>query len=146
MKTRSLKPRDGRDAAITREIYKVIKLSHAFSSLTGLSYEDFYSFGCEQLVRLYDKWDSSKGANFSTWVNRNLRLLYFNYLRDQSRMVRLPRPITALGVRVGKERRNNPNITDAQLCEICNCTPQQLMEVEVALLPTYSLDFDEDED
>lgn len=146
MITRSLKPQNDRDVAIIKELYKVEKLSHVFSNLTGLLYEDFYSFGCEQLVRLYDKWDSTKGANFSTWVNRNLRLLYFNYLRDQSRMVRLPRAITALGVRVGREKRLNPNISNTQLCEICGCTPEQLMEVEIALLPTYSLDFDNDDE
>ena len=140
MLTRSLKPRTEIDRLVIENLSKVHFESSYFAALTGLPYNEFYSYGCEKLVYILQRWDPTLGANPSTWVNRNLRFYFYNYLRDNSRLVRLPRKMLRLGLKLQKLRQQYPGIANCELASLAGCTPAEVAEVEQALQPIHSLD------
>lgn len=143
---RSLKPRTSRDEAINSQLWKCANLARIFSNLTGLPYSEIYSEASYSVCRIYENWDASRGANLSTYVNRCLKLILFNYLRDKSRLVKLPRDISATYLKINRARKANP---DATLEEISFSTGVPLDKLEEALVATqvvHSLDIEDSED
>lgn len=108
---RSLKPRTEREIAINNEIWKSRQAALKVNKQTKLEYKELNAQALYSLCETYESWDFSRGANYSTWNNRNLYWMLLNYLREKSRLVKLPRKISLLYLLIKRYRRAEPEIT-----------------------------------
>ena len=138
------KPRRGscreteRDKQIISQMWKANQVARKISSFTGLPYEELRDAALEYIVRIYDSWDQSKGANFSTWVNRCLQFHMLNYLRDNSRLVKIPRSYSDLYLKIRKYIIENPDITDDQIAEKVQVSVKKIRAVRQAFSMSFS--------
>lgn len=105
-----------RDKHIRENMWKASHTARKVSMFSGLPFEDLRSVALEAMVKLYEKWDPSK-ANFSTWLNRSLTFQVLNYLRDHSRMIRMPRVYADTYLKIRKIIGENPDIPDDVVAE-----------------------------
>jgi DNA-directed RNA polymerase specialized sigma subunit len=127
-----------RDRQITSQMWKANQVARKISSFTGLPYEELRDAALEYIVRIYDSWDGSKGANFSTWVNRCLQFHMLNYLRDNSRLVKIPRSYSDLYLKIRKHTTNNPDITDDEIAEKIQVPVKKIRAVRQAFAMSFS--------
>jgi DNA-directed RNA polymerase specialized sigma subunit len=137
---KSLNPRRTTEAdrTIISQMWKATQVARKISSFTGLNYEDLRDVALEYIVRLHKTWDPSKGANFSTWVNRNLQFHMLNYLRDHSRLVRIPRSYSDLYLKIRKYLVDNPNISDEEVAEKAGVPTKKVAQVRKAFSMTFT--------
>lgn len=81
-----------RDKMILDNIGLVHKACRDVKVLTNL-YEDYLQEGIIGLVEAVDKFDESKGFQFSTFAYPHIKCKILQYARDKSRTVRLPRSL-----------------------------------------------------
>lgn len=136
-KARSLKPRSQRDKDITSQLWKAEQVARKISSFTGLPIDELRDAAREYIVKIYESWEPNKGANFSTWVNRCLHYHMLNYLRDRSRLIRIPRSYSDLYLRIRKQIRLNPDLKPKDLAEILDAPIDKVQ----ATLNAYSMKF-----
>lgn len=79
-----------RDEVVERYLYLAQLVARRFQN-RGLEYEDLYQVACMGVVRALERYDSSKGVKFSSYLVPTLVGEIKNHFRDQSRTVRLPR-------------------------------------------------------
>jgi DNA-directed RNA polymerase specialized sigma subunit len=127
-----------RDRQIMDQAWKANQVARKISSFTGLPYEELRDAALEYIVRIYDSWDQSKGANFSTWVNRCLQFHMLNYLRDNSRLVKIPRSYSDLYLKIRKYTTTDPDITDEQIAEKINVSVKKVRAVRQAFSMSFS--------
>lgn len=132
MKTKSLKPRDKRDKEIMAQLWKSEQIARKISLYTGLNYEELRDAAKEYIVKIYSTWDGSKGANFSTWVNRCLNYHMMNYLRDHSRMIRIPRSYSDNYLKIRKLKNKDPKISNKAISEQLNIPLEKVNAIEQA--------------
>lgn len=137
---RSLNPRrlSEEDKDIISQMWKANQVARKISSFTGLNYEDLRDVALEYIVRLRKTWDPSKGANFSTWVNRNLQFHMLNYLRDHSRLVRIPRSYSDLYLKIRKYLLQEPPISDEAIAEKEGVSIKKVAQVRKAFSMTFT--------
>lgn len=137
---RSLNPRrlSEEDKDIISQMWKANQVARKISSFTGLNYEDLRDVALEYIVRLRKTWDPKKGANFSTWVNRNLQFHMLNYLRDHSRLVRIPRSYSDLYLKIRKYLLQEPPVSDEVIAEIEGTTVKKVAQVRKAFSMTFT--------
>lgn len=137
-----------RDQLIQGQLYKAAKAAKHLSYKTKLNYDDLYGEACFALVQAYERWDPSR-ANFSTCVNNTLYFYLYNYLRNKSWLVKIPRKLGDAYLKINKERKINPDATLEQISERHDVPLDILLQAEVAHMAPYSLDViltNEDED
>ena len=127
-----------RDKQIMAQAWKANQVARKISSFTGLPYEELRDAALEYIVRIYDSWDQSKGANFSTWVNRCLQFHMLNYLRDNSRLVKIPRSYSDLYLKIRKCTMANPNVTDEEIAEKVQAPVKKVRAVRQAFSMSFS--------
>lgn len=127
-----------RDQQITSQMWKANQVARKISGFTGLPYDELRDAALEYIVKIYDSWDQSKGANFSTWVNRCLQFHMLNYLRDNSRLVKIPRSYSDLYLKIRKYLIKNPDITDKEIAEAVNTTEKKVRAVRQAFSMSFS--------
>lgn len=127
-----------RDQQITSQMWKANQVARRISGFTGLPYDELRDAALEYIVKIYDSWDQSKGANFSTWVNRCLQFHMLNYLRDNSRLVKIPRSYSDLYLKIRKHLIKNPDITDKEIAEAVNTTEKKVRAVRQAFSMSFS--------
>lgn len=127
-----------RDRQIISQMWKANQVARKISSFTGLPYEELRDAALEYIVRIYDSWDQSKGANFSTWVNRCLQFHMLNYLRDNSRLVKIPRSYSDLYLKIRKYTTEDPDITDDQIAEKIQVPVKKVRAVRQAFSMSFS--------
>lgn len=130
--------RSERDEQIISQMWKASQVAKKISSFTGLPYEELRDAALEYIVKIYDSWDQSKGANFSTWVNRCLQFHMLNYLRDNSRLVKIPRSYSDLYLKIRKYTVSNPDITDDQIAEKIQVSAKKIRAVRQAFAMSFS--------
>lgn len=137
---RSLNPRrlSEEDKDIISQMWKANQVARKIGSFTGLNYEDLRDVALEYIVRLRKTWDPSKGANFSTWVNRNLQFHMLNYLRDHSRLVRIPRSYSDLYLKIRKYLLQEPPIPDEVIAEKEGVSIKKVAQVRKAFSMTFT--------
>lgn len=135
---RSSRRETERDKQIISQMWKANQVARKISSFTGLPYEELRDAALEYIVRIYDSWDQSKGANFSTWVNRCLQFHMLNYLRDNSRLIKIPRSYSDLYLKIRKYTTTNPDITDEQIAEKIQVSVKKVRAVRQAFLMSFS--------
>lgn len=129
---KSIRARDERDKLIISQLWKANQIARKVSAFTGLPYSELKDAATEYIVKIYDTYDPDKGANFSTWVNRCLIYHMLNYLRDHSRLVKIPRKYTEIHLRMKKLIDKNPNITEEQLAEKLKVSSEIIQNVKNA--------------
>lgn len=127
-----------RDRQIISQMWKANQVARRISSFTGLPYEELRDAALEYIVRIYDSWDQSKGANFSTWVNRCLQFHMLNYLRDNSRLVKIPRSYSDLYLKIRKYLIEDPDITDDKISEKIQVSAKKIRAVRQAFSMSFS--------
>lgn len=137
MLAKSLTPRTQSEIDITNQLWKCDQIARKMSAFTGLPYDELRDAAREYIVKIYSTWDSSKGANFSTWVNRCLKYHMMNYLRDRSRLVRIPRSYSDLYLRMRKHIRAQPDISPSELSKKLDVPVDKVR----ATLEAYSMKF-----
>jgi len=137
-KTRSKRARDKRDEHIISQMWKADQVARKITNFTGLPFEELRDAALEYIVRIYDTWDQSKGANFSTWVNRCLQFHMLNYLRDSSRLVKMPRSYSDLYLKIRKYLIKNPNVTNQEIADDLNIPVKKIDTVRTALTMSFN--------
>lgn len=132
------KKRAERDEQITSQMWKATQVARKISSFTGLPYEELRDAALEYIVKIYDSWDQSKGANFSTWVNRCLQFHMLNYLRDNSRLVKIPRSYSDLYLKIRKQTMANPDMTDDEIASKLQITVRKVRAVRQAFAMSFT--------
>ena len=127
-----------RDRLIISQMWKANQAARKISSFTGLPYEELRDAALEYIVRIYDSWDQSKGANFSTWVNRCLQFHMLNYLRDNSRLVKIPRSYSDLYLKIRKYLIADPDVTDDMIAEKIQVSVKKVRAVRQAFAMSFS--------
>ena len=127
-----------RDKQIISQMWKANQVARKISSFTGLPYEELRDAALEYIVRIYDSWDQSKGANFSTWVNRCLQFHMLNYLRDNSRLVKIPRSYSDLYLKIRKYLLEDPDISDDKIAEKIQVSVKKIRAVRQAFAMSFS--------
>lgn len=127
-----------RDEQILSQVWKANQVARRISSFSGLPYDELRDAALEYIVRIYDSWDQSKGANFSTWVNRCLNFHMLNYLRDKSRLIKIPRSYSDLYLKIRKYLIKDPNITDEQIAANINVSVKKIRKVKEAFSMSFT--------
>lgn len=127
-----------RDRQITSQMWKANETARRISSFSGLPYEELRDAALEYIVRIYDTWDQSKGANFSTWVNRCLQFHMMNYLRDNSRLVKIPRSYSDLYLKIRKFLTAYPNANEEQISKGLSISIKKVRAVRQAFSMSFS--------
>lgn len=127
-----------RDQQIISQMWKANQVARKISSFTGLPYEELRDAALEYIVRIYDSWDQSKGANFSTWVNRCLQFHMLNYLRDNSRLVKIPRSYSDLYLKIRKYILIDPNVSDDEIAAKIQVSVKKIRAVRQAFSMSFS--------
>jgi DNA-directed RNA polymerase specialized sigma subunit len=125
-----------RDFHIKENMWKASYTARKVSSFSGVPFDELRSVALEAMVKLYDKWDPEK-ANFSTWLNRSLTFQLLNYLRDSSRMVKIPRSYSDAYMKIRKIISRNPDISDKQISEATGLNEDIISETRQAFQMTY---------
>lgn len=132
MLARSLKSRSDREEHILKQLWKGDQVARRISLFSGLPFEELRDAAREYIVKIYDSWDDSKGANFSTWVNRCLNYHMMNYLRDHSRLIKIPRSYSDNYLKIKRLKKNNVDITDEQISIELNIPLVKVRAIETA--------------
>ena len=136
MLSKSLNPRTQRDKEIVSQLWKCDQIARKISSYSGLGFEELRDAAREYLIKIHDSWNPEK-ANFSTWVNRCLNFYMLNYLRDRSRLIRIPRSYSDLYLKIRKLQKKHPNITDSKVAEAIGVSVKKVHNV----LEAFSMKF-----
>ena len=126
------------DREIISQMWKANQAARKIASFTGLPFEELRDAAMEYIVKLHKSWDKTKGANFSTWVNRNLQFHMLNYLRDHSRLVKMPRSYSDLYLKIRKFTMKNPNMTDESIAKELNISTKKVNQVRKAFAMSFS--------
>jgi RNA polymerase sigma factor (sigma-70 family) len=125
-----------RDKHIKECMWKATNAARKVSSFSGVPFDELRSVALEAMVKLYDKWDPEK-ANFSTWLNRSLTFQLLNYLRDSSRMVKMPRLYADTYMRIRKVISRNPEVSNKALSDMTGISELVIQETRNAFQVTY---------
>lgn len=125
-----------REKHIKENMWKASHTARKISSFSGLPYDELRSVALEAMVKLYDKWDPTK-ANFSTWLNRSLNFQVLNYLRDHSRMIKMPRSYADAYMKIRKIIGARPEISDEEVAKQTNLSINLVRETRNAYQVTY---------
>lgn len=131
-----------REKHIRENMWKAAHVARKVSGFSGLSFEELRSVALEAMVKLYDKWNPEK-ANFSTWLNRSLMFQVLNYLRDQSRIIKLPRTYSDVYLKIRRIIGENPDISDEEVEKLTGISARLIRETRDAHQVTY-LEINED--
>ena len=68
----------------------------------GVEYDDLYQVAALALIKGVDRFDETKGLQFSTFITPTITGEIKNYFRDHSRLIHLPRRVSELRVSLKK--------------------------------------------
>jgi DNA-directed RNA polymerase specialized sigma subunit len=125
-----------RDFHIRENMWKASYAARKVASFSGVPFDELRSVALEAMVKLYDKWDPEK-ANFSTWLNRSLTFQLLNWLRDNSRMVKIPRSYSDAYMKMRRIIGRSPEISDAEVAELTGLKEKLVTETREAFQMTY---------
>lgn len=126
---RDLRPTSKLEQNIHDNLYKVKSIAITFRGMTGLPEDELRSVASSYLLRAARTYREDKPANFSTWLNNNLYLDMLNYLRDGSRLIRMPRKYVNMYLKAKKLKRNNPDVSLKDLAKEMDVDLSILVEI-----------------
>lgn len=126
---RNSTPKTTMEQNVVDNLWKTKKTAAYFHVMTGLPVDELESVARMCLMKSAQTYDPNKPANFSTWVNRCLHLHMLNYLRDKSRMLKMPRRYPEIYLKIRKLRKKDPDITLKDLAEKLDIDINEIIEV-----------------
>lgn len=141
-----------RNELINRHLYIAEILSKKFLN-KGIDYEDIYQVASLGLIYAIERFDISKGFEFSSFATPTIIGEIKKYFRDKGWSIRVPRQIQELSkkINVGKTTlqqtlQRTPTVKD--IAEYLNCTEEEVIEAMEAsqVYTPKSLDLTYDND
>lgn len=126
---RSLKPKTEMETNVKDNLWKTKKIASTFHVMTGLPQDELECVARMCLMKCVASYNPDAPANFSTWVNRCLYLHMLNFLRDKSRMIKIPRKYTSIYLKVRKLFKNDKKMTYKKASEILDIPLQDILNV-----------------
>lgn len=90
-----------RNEIVENYLYIVSVIAKKFVG-RGVEYDDLYQVAALALLKGVDRFDETKGLQFSTFITPTITGEIKNYFRDRSRLVHLPRRVSELRVNLKK--------------------------------------------
>ena len=90
-----------RNEIVEKYLYIASVLAKKFVG-RGVEYDDLYQVAALALLKGVDRFDETKGLQFSTFITPTITGEIKNYFRDRSRLVHLPRRVSELRVNLKK--------------------------------------------
>ena len=140
-----------RNAIVEKNLYMVDILIRKYLS-KGVEYDDLYQIGALALVAAVERFDPSKGFEFSSFATPTILGEIKKYFRDKQWSLKVPRRLKEIAAKVqdAKDKLNSElhrTPTIAEIAEFTGYTEEQIIEaIESShAYGTYSLDktFDE---
>lgn len=118
----------------------------------GVEYDDLYQVAALALIKGVDRFDETKGLQFSTFITPTITGEIKNYFRDRSRLVHLPRRVSELRVslkRVADEYMSETGMrpTARELAERLGVSEEEVVRAaEAGGIVSLDKPVDDDED
>lgn len=130
---------NARHQLYVHNIRLVISIARNFIN-RGLPLEDLIQEGCVGLDRATRKFDPDKGFKFSTYASWWVRQATQRAVAAKGRTIRVPNQVSTRRLQIDSLRRENPDLTDADLAEALGCTVPQVKQAIRAAEVVASLD------
>ena len=88
-----------RNRIVEKYLYIASVLAKKFVG-RGVEYDDLFQVASLALMKGVERFDESKGLQFSTFITPTITGEIKNYFRDRSRLVHLPRRVAELRVKI----------------------------------------------
>ncbi len=138
-----------RNRIVEKYLYIASGLAKKFVG-RGVEYDDLFQVASLALMKGVERFDESKGLQFSTFITPTITGEIKNYFRDRSRLVHLPRRVAELRVKIKRaadelltETGKKP--TAQQLAQRLNVTEEEIVRAMEAGA-VVSLDRNADQD
>ena len=148
--------RESGDVALRNEIVeKYLYIASVFAKKfvgRGVEYDDLYQVAALALIKGVDRFDETKGLQFSTFITPTITGEIKNYFRDRSRLVHLPRRVSELRVslkRVADEYMSETGVrpTARELAERLGVSEEEVVRAaEAGGIVSLDKPVDDDED
>ncbi|MDE7158916.1 MAG: sigma-70 family RNA polymerase sigma factor [Clostridiales bacterium] len=99
-----------RNEIVEKYLYIAAVLAKKFVG-RGVDYDDLYQVASLALMKGVDRFDETKGLQFSTFITPTITGEIKNYFRDHSRIVHLPRKVSELRIAIRKTEEEFLNET-----------------------------------
>ena len=104
------------------------QMANNFARKHSQDADELYSLGLEKLAEVINRYDASYKAPFTAWIRICLGGHMLNYIRDNSRLIRMPRKELYAYMRMHRLAKQT-GITNSQtLARLANVAPQELAE------------------
>jgi RNA polymerase sigma-B factor len=124
--------KDTRDILIEKHLYIAEILSKRYAN-RGIEYDDIYQVASIGLIYAIDRYDVSKGFEFSSFATPTIIGEIKKYFRDKGWTIRVPRRIQELSkkindskVHLSQELQRSPTIAD--IAEYLSTTEEEVLE------------------
>lgn len=121
-----------REELIKRHMYIAEILSKKYSN-KGIEYDDIYQIACLGLIYAVDRFDVSKGYEFSSFATPTIIGEIKKYFRDKGWAIRVPRRIQELSqkvnlltIQLSQEYQRAPTV--AEISEYLKCSKEEVLE------------------
>lgn len=120
-----------RNRIVEKYLYIASVLAKKFVG-RGVEYDDLFQVASLALMKGVERFDESKGLQFSTFITPTITGEIKNYFRDRSRLVHLPRRVAELRVKVKRASdelftQTGKKPTAGQLAEKLNVTEEEIL-------------------
>ena len=126
------KDRDIRNILIERHLYLVNLLARKYMN-KGVDFEDIYQVASLALIYAIDRYDISKGFEFSSFATPTIVGEIKKYFRDKVWTLRVPRRVQELNKKISEaklileqENKRHPRAKD--IAEYIGCTEEDVLE------------------
>jgi len=121
-----------REELINKHMYIAEILSKKYAN-RGIEYEDIYQVACMGLIYAVDRFDITKGYEFSSFATPTIIGEIKKYFRDKGWAIRVPRRIQELSKKINNSKitlsqklQRNPTVDE--LAEHLRCTSEDILE------------------
>lgn len=121
-----------REELIKRHMYIAEILSKKYSN-KGIEYDDIYQIACLGLIYAVDRFDVSKGYEFSSFATPTIIGEIKKYFRDKGWAIRVPRRIQELSqkvnlltIQLSQEYQRAPTVDE--ISEYLKCSKEEVLE------------------
>ncbi|MFA5525160.1 MAG: SigB/SigF/SigG family RNA polymerase sigma factor [Tissierellales bacterium] len=135
-----------REELIKRHLYIAEILSKKYVN-RGIDYDDIYQVACVGLIYAVDRYDISKGYEFSSFATPTIIGEIKKHFRDKGWAIRVPRRIQELSKKINVSKNTliqtlQRTPTVAELAEYLQCTSEDILEAMEAskVYTPHSLD------
>ena len=110
-----------------------------FKSVSGLPFEDLYSEACLSLVKLVRRYDPTRGVTFGAYAKVGINGYLYNYIRDKSRSIKVPRQYISIFLKMNRlERELGKTLTINELVTLTGISEELILKTKEAMASSHS--------